>query len=103
MPNIQKRVQQLLLVCTSVLVIGFLGVKVRADADDTNPAVVNATNLVLQGQRIFRFDTFGNQAFWGDMLKLHLVIEGNQFGGMGAGLSPNAALTAGLKVDVEAF
>src|SRR5207248_344764 len=41
--------------------------------------------------------------FWGDALKLHQAIEGARFGGVGAGLSPAAALGAGLKVDSTAL
>ena len=63
----------------------------------------NADQLISQGRQTFRFDTFGDEAFWGDMLQLHRAIEGAQFGGVGPGLSPNAALALGLKVDVDAL
>jgi hypothetical protein len=63
----------------------------------------NAANLVAQGRHVFRFDTFGDQAFWGDSLHLHQAIEGSKFGGVGAGVSPNTALAVGLKVDVDAL
>lgn len=63
----------------------------------------NADQLLSQGRQTFRFDTFGDEAFWGDMLQLHRAIEGAQFGGVGPGLSPNAALALGLKVDVDAL
>jgi hypothetical protein len=56
-----------------------------------------------EGRRTFRFETFGDQAFWGDTLQLHRAIEGAQFGGVGRGLSPSAALALGLKVDVDAL
>ena len=56
-----------------------------------------------QGRHIFRFDTFGDEAFWGDMLRLHEAIEGARFGGVGAGLSPRNALSLGLKVDSSAL
>jgi hypothetical protein len=56
-----------------------------------------------EGQQTFRFDTFGDEAFWGDTLKLHQAIEGARFGGVGAGVSPATALAVGLKVDVEAL
>jgi hypothetical protein len=56
-----------------------------------------------QGRHIFRFDTFGDQAFWGDMLRLHEAIEGARFGGVGAGLSPRNALALGLKIDLNAL
>jgi hypothetical protein len=52
---------------------------------------------------MFRFDTFGDQAFWGDMLQLHLAIEGSGLGGIGSGVSPKTALSVGLKVDVDAL
>jgi len=59
--------------------------------------------LIDEGRLIFRFDTFGNEAFWGDALKLHQAIQGAAFGGVGEGVSPNAALAVGLKVDVDAL
>jgi hypothetical protein len=52
---------------------------------------------------VFRFDTFGDEAFWGDALKLHQAIEGTGFGGVGTGVSPETALAVGLKVDVDAL
>jgi hypothetical protein len=68
--------------------------------DDT---AANAVQLVGQGRQMFRFDTFGDQAFWGDMLHLHLAIEGSGLGGVGPGVSPKTALSVGLKVDVDAL
>src|SRR5215218_10602958 len=59
--------------------------------------------LFEQGRRIFRFDTFGDQAFWGGALELHKAIEGRKLGGVGPGLTPKGALTAGLKVDSAAL
>jgi len=56
-----------------------------------------------EGREIFRFDTFGDEAFWGDTLKLHQAIQGAPFGGVGDGLSPRQALAAGLKVDLDAL
>ncbi|HZI87279.1 MAG TPA: hypothetical protein VFD48_10615 [Pyrinomonadaceae bacterium] len=63
----------------------------------------NAQALLSQGRQTFRFDTFGDEAFWGGMLQLHQAIEGSQFGGVGDGLSPSEALALGLKVDVDAL
>jgi hypothetical protein len=37
------------------------------------------------------------------MLNLHLAIVGAGFGGVGSGLSPKAALAAGLKIDADAL
>ena len=62
-----------------------------------------ALDRIKLGRAIFRRDTFGNQAFWGGALRLHEAIAGRANGGTGPGLSPNAALKLGLKVDVERF
>ncbi len=56
-----------------------------------------------EGRRTFRFDTFGDEAFWGDTLRLHQAIAGTRFGGIGPGLSPREALALGLKVDQDAL
>jgi hypothetical protein len=63
----------------------------------------NAERMVRQGRQIFRFDTFGDEVFWGDTIKLHQAIEGAKFGGVGSGVSPKDALAVGLKVDVDAL
>ena len=55
------------------------------------------------GRQIFRFDTFGDEAWWGDTLKLHQAIAGARNGGVGPGVSPKTALAVGLKVDSEAL
>jgi hypothetical protein len=60
-------------------------------------------DLASQGKNIFRNDTFGDQAFWGDTLQLHRAIEGSQHGGVGPGVSPATALAVGLKVDQDAL
>jgi mono/diheme cytochrome c family protein len=46
------------------------------------------------GQAIFRFDTFGDEQLWTDVLRMHEVI---------ATVDPATALAVGLKVDVEAL
>lgn len=63
----------------------------------------NVHDLFEEGRQAFRFDTFGDEAFWGDTLKLHQAIEGAALGGVGAGISPKTALQLGLKVDVDAL
>src|SRR5262245_57104368 len=73
--------------------------KKRANQD----VIANATDKVTRGQKAFRFDTFGDQAFWGDTLKLHQAIEGAALGGVGPGVSPKTALAVGLKVDIDAL
>jgi hypothetical protein len=63
----------------------------------------NVKQMIEQGRKTFRFDTFGDEAFWGDQLQLHRAIAGQNLGGVGAGIAPSAALKLGLKVDVDAL
>jgi hypothetical protein len=59
--------------------------------------------MLATGQRVFRFDTFGSEAFWGETLQLHRAIAGEKNGGIGGGVSPKTALSVGLKVDADAL
>jgi hypothetical protein len=59
--------------------------------------------MMEEGREIFRNDTFGDEAFWGDLLQLHKAIAGAGLGGVGAGVSPVTALAVGLKVDSDAL
>jgi hypothetical protein len=68
-----------------------------------DPIAGNAGAMVAEGRRTFRFDTFGDEAFWGGALRLHEAIAGAALGGVGPGVSPRAALGLGLKVDSEAL
>jgi hypothetical protein len=61
------------------------------------------TQMFEQGKQIFRSDTFGDEAYWGDTLQLHKAIAGEKNGGIGAGVSPKTALSVGLKVDADAL
>jgi hypothetical protein len=104
----QRKFRLHLIVTVAVLLIAAIvavsrSPSVGATNPNKNPAVENATQKVEQGQQIFRFDTFGDQAFWGDTLKLHQAIEGVGLGGVGPGVSPKTALAVGLKVDVDAL
>jgi hypothetical protein len=69
----------------------------------SDPTKARADRLVARGRRVFRFDTFGDQAVWGGVLGLHKTIEGSRFGGVGRGISPKQALALGLKVDARAI
>jgi hypothetical protein len=62
----------------------------------------NSHQLLEDGKKIFRWDTFGSEAFWGDQLQLHKAIVGEKQGGVGPGLTPRQALQLGLKADVGA-
>ena len=82
----------------------FLAASVRAfDGDQQDPAGTNARKLIDEGRQTFRFDTFGDEAFWGGTLNLHKAIEGAALGGVGPGVSPATALAVGLKVDSAAL
>src|SRR5512141_1921750 len=66
----------------------------RAPAQQKPPAPFdgviskNTETLIEQGRRVFRYDTFGDEAFWGDSIKLHQAIAGQKLGGVGPGVSP---------------
>ncbi len=49
--------------------------------------------MIADGQRIFRFDTFGDEQLWTDKLRLHEVVEKS--------VDPTTALKVGLKVDAD--
>lgn len=61
----------------------------------------NANEMLDKGKAVFRFETFGDEAFWTDQLQLHKAIADAKHGGIGDGLTPEAALKAGLKVDLS--
>src|SRR4051812_41872522 len=82
---------------------------------DTNPAVsserrdaesftseinANSARMLREGREIFRYDTFGSEAFWGGKLRLHQAIAGSAHGGVGPGVTAHQALQLGLKVDI---
>lgn len=80
------------------------------DSDNTSKVVLSqndqmiglyAQSMIQEGRRIFRFDTFGSEAFWGDTLQLHKAIAGEKNGGVGGGVSAQTALSVGLKVDSD--
>lgn len=50
---------------------------------------------LAEGQRVFRFETFNDEKFWTDTARMHEVVQKS--------VSPNTALSVGLKVDAEAI
>ncbi|MFZ3285690.1 MAG: hypothetical protein WA191_02490 [Telluria sp.] len=101
-----KKLTAALLMGALGLAAWFAGVRAQDAPVDAQPGPDHADRtqrMIEQGRQIFRFDTFGDEAFWGDMLQLHKAIAGASNGGVGPGLSPKAALAAGLKVDVDAL
>src|SRR5688572_17078941 len=61
----------------------------------------HAKDMLADGRKIFRYDSFGSEAFWGDELQLHKAILREKKGGIGKGLSARRALQLGLKVDSD--
>jgi mono/diheme cytochrome c family protein len=77
MPNLLRSIAW-----TSFAAVGFI-------AGPTKPAASDG------GQSIFRLDTYGDESFWTDTLRMHEVIRTK--------VSPATALSVGLKVDVDAL
>ena len=71
------------------------------DKEKDDPVFADAKQMLAEGKQTFRFETFGDEAYWTNALQLNKAIAGEKNGGVGAGLSPKAALAAGLKVDME--
>jgi hypothetical protein len=82
---------------------GFLLIMVLFGIAGMQASAKQSPDLIAEGKQIFRYDTFGDEDFWGDQLMLHQAIQGEQFGGVGPGVSPVTALAVGLKVDVQAL
>jgi cytochrome c5 len=59
------------------------------------PDLTQDPNAVAQGKQTFRFDTFGDETFWTDTLRMNEVVA--------AAVDPTTALSVGLKVDSEAL
>ena len=103
-----QRTHRLAIPIMTALVVGGYGV---AFSDERQQPLTkldqqidqHAQRTVAEGRQIFRYDTFGDEAFWGDTIKLHQAIQGTRFGGIGPGVSPQTALSVGLKVDVDAL
>lgn len=64
--------------------------------DSAEAAVVHQAGNVEAGKQVFRFETFGNEGFWTDAMRL-------QQGIMATGVTPIQALQLGLSVDIEAL
>jgi mono/diheme cytochrome c family protein len=64
------------------------------EAQTAQPAATPASAaLIAEGQKAFRFDTFGDEQLWTDKLRLHEVVEKT--------VDPTTALKVGIKVDAD--
>ena len=113
-PNFMTLTKIMILAATLTFALGYLVSRTEAqDADVESRGQKeqsfdrrisdNARLMMDQGKQIFRYDTFGDEAYWSDKLKLHQAIQGAKFGGIGPGVSPKTALAVGLKVDMDAL
>jgi hypothetical protein len=75
--------------CSVVTLMAACGDDGPAGPEPPDPA------LAAEGKDIFRFDTYGDETFWTDTLRLHEVIQ--------AAVDPTTALAVGLKVDAAAL
>jgi mono/diheme cytochrome c family protein len=60
------------------------------------PAFPHATGDATRGLQVFRYETFGNEGFWTDAVRLPQGI-------VAAGLTPKQVLQFGLSVDLDAL
>jgi mono/diheme cytochrome c family protein len=106
------RVIRIALVAAAVALLTATALRQASPSAQTQPSPAasfdtainqNAQSMLDEGRRIFRFDTFGSEDFWGGKLGLHRAIVGEKLGGVGPGVSPKMALGLGLKVDAEAL
>ena len=82
---------RLLFAAFAALALAGCGMPARGPVDGPRPSAA----LLAEGQRVFRFDTFGDEQVWTDTLRLHEVVERS--------VDPLTALKVGLKVDADAL
>lgn len=78
------------LVATLTMALALCGCGMRGSTTQQPDAM---SPEIVEGQRIFRFDTFGDEQFWTDKARLHEVVNKQ--------LQPLEALRLGLKVDLD--
>lgn len=79
------------------LLVGTLVAAGCGKASGLTPAAASAKEraTIAEGKTIFRYETFGDERYWTDTLRMHEVIE--------KGVSPKTAFSVGFKVDVNAL
>ena len=90
-----------------VMVLALAAAIAGCERDESTPIAPRGTDVatasetrmdpatLTQGKKIFRFDTYGDETFWTDTLRMHEVIR--------TSVSPVTALSVGLKVDADAL
>jgi len=74
--------------------IGAVGIAFVLALTFSSVSAREETHRRLDGREIFRFDTFGDEQLWTDVLRLHDAVQM---------VSPATALSVGLKVDADAL
>ena len=100
-----RRSKVLIVMTSTVASLGVIVASAAPPSRSGSDAEINrhAQAMIDEGRKIFRYDTFGSEGFWGDTLQLHKAIAGEKNGGVGPGVSPKTALSVGLKVDADAL
>jgi hypothetical protein len=94
--HMTQRYAPIVLLATTLLVIAAIALpaanrdRPRSDSPFLGSTEDNSKQMIHQGREIFRFDTFGDEAFWGGQLHLQEAVNT---------LTPRNALALGLKVD----
>jgi mono/diheme cytochrome c family protein len=81
-------------VLNSIAGMAVIGTLLLSSCSDDGPNGPDPA-LIASGKEIFRFDTFGDEKFWTDTLRMHEVIQ--------KAVTPAVALSVGLKVDADAL
>jgi mono/diheme cytochrome c family protein len=78
-------------------ILGFCGMVLwlGACSDNNRNPTEPTPDQLAEGKQTFRFGTFGDETFWTDTLRMHEVIQ--------TAVSPQVALSVGLKVDADAL
>jgi hypothetical protein len=110
------KIKKTVLVSTSIFLVTFSLIlvqcstkeKARKSEDESGDSDMwgrsindNARDMMDKGRAVFRFETFGDEIFWTDKLKLQKALVSEEHGGIGKGITPKDALAAGLKVDLR--
>lgn len=76
----------------SLLIVAVLGAACSGEESVSSTAEQLKS---FDGREVFRYDTFGDERLWTDILRMHEVIS--------TSVSPSTALAVGLKVDADAL
>ena len=90
--KISSRVRSAL-IATLILSSGVLALAMACT--QTTGVSADDPAVIARGKDIFRFDTFGDETFWTDTLRMHEVIR--------SAVDPTTALSVGLKVDTDSL